>query len=369
MAVLSIALLFWSFCGAERRNWWQAVGIAVFLFLSVCLHFYSIVSFIVFGLIEALWSLLHRRLRLEIWAAFIVAGFASLSWLPLMEHLSLFNDDDVRSPEFYASTTLTHFVEHIAALFYQSKAFALFVFAAVALIAGTVMASILTPERTREANGNSPSEESDLQSILIVGIGLTAALPIGFVLALSVTHVFSARYALPTSIGCILLFVYALRKVPYRAFVSYLLLPLLCILPILHEPPPDLPSEALPLLKDLHAAGPIAVTDGNAFIELMGSADVAIRSRLVYLTRPNDVMDGDNSSQLLVKRLAATIRPDFSLEPTLTFLTQHREFICLIRLNSTTDGLAPWLIKRGYVSGIYGLSHGFILSKMTVGTT
>jgi len=368
MMVLSTALLLWSLCKAESRNWWQAASISLLLFSSVSLHFYGIIAFAIFAVIEAIWSFTHRHLRPEIWLAFIAAAAASTVWLPLMQHLAGFNNEDIKAPEFYGAPTLTHLTEHIQVLFYQSKAFSLFILSAVILIGSAYSAAAIFQPRDLGKPETSRAPNPIQQDILIIGIALTTALPIGFALALVVTHVFSPRYALMTSIGCILLFMIALRNIPYRNAVGGFLLIPLCVLPLLHEAPEDMSQEALRLIDNLQWPGPIAVTEGNLYMELMESADPATRSRLIYLTRPEGVTDDDSTSERLVKRVTDSMRPDFVSQAALSFMAQNHTFACLSRPSSPTDGLGVWMIKQGYVTGIFGFNYKMILSKMDVGT-
>jgi len=345
-ALLAVGLVLWSACGAHAGIW-RPAGLAAALFVSVSLHFYAVISFALFALMELLWSLAHRRLRPAIWIALGAGGISCGVWLPLIRRHAGFNANDSVSPEFYGAPTLGHLVEHAHALFIGANAFWLFVLAALLLIASAHVLARSIGKREQDI----PADRNGETDLLIIGAGLLAALPIGFAIAMSATHVFSARYALAATLGAAILFVLAIARTPYRAAVAYPLLILLCILPLMRGAPGDLSAAAAQLLKAHPARGPIVIGDGNFFMEMMEAADSDTRTRLVYLRRPAGVVDGDTSAQNQLMRLKNSFRPDLPVRDFDAFVRENRSFDLLARPGKATDALSAWLVDKGWIVG------------------
>jgi 4-amino-4-deoxy-L-arabinose transferase-like glycosyltransferase len=366
-ALLSAAVLVWSTCKEKSGNRWQAVTIALLLFASVSLHVYAIVAFAVFTLMEVLWSIGHRRLRLALWLAFAAAAAASVVWLPLILHLATFNSADTTAPDFYGAPTLSHLADHVVTLFLGAKPFRLFVLFALFLAGGAVNLAFAVENTSSFSQKNDEKKNEPL--IAIIGFGLFAALPISFLLAIFVTHVFSARYALAATMGAVLLFVLALRRVPYRRVVALIFLVVLCILPLLRAPGKDMPARALDLIKEARFNGPVVVGDGSLFIELMESAEPGLRSRLVYLSRPPEVTATDPSAEYQVMRLFTSFWPDLPVKEPLTFVAEHSPFLALCRPDRAPDALCPWFIAKGWVVGVSGLQPSLALLSVDASAT
>lgn len=357
IALLSVAVLIWSTCKPGDGTRWRAASIAFLLFACVSLHFYAILAFAIFALMEGLWSIAHRRFRPAIWLALAGAPVASLVWLPLMLHLAAYNSGDTAGQSFYGAPTLDHFADDVVALFLGLKAFALFVIAAIILIAAANVAAYIRQKAPCRSPAVINPNEAD---IAIIGFSLLAVLPLGFALALLATHVFSPRYALPSTIGAVLLFVLALRRVPYDRVISLALLAVLFVLPLLSSPPKDVSALALDLVRRA-PSGPIVVSDGLVFVELMESADLTMRSRFVHLRRPLGVSDGDGTVERQIERLHASFRPDLPIEDFSSFTEEHPSFTVLGRPGTSTDALSSWLIAKGWVAGVQGLRQDLAL--------
>ena len=356
VALGALAALLWSHASAGRRCRWQAAGLALLLFASISLHFYAVTTLGVFAVLEATWALRHKRLRWPIWLALAGTGIAAMVWLPLMLHLAAFNAGDTAAPAFYAAPTLDHLSDHAFGLFTGGKIGALALFATI-LLGGSAMAAASVCRAPRPA----ALETEGAAQIALVGFALVCALPIGFAFALLATHVFSARYALLATPGAILLMVLLLARLPHGARVGSALLPLLCLLPLLRPPPADTSRSALALLAAAPDAGPIAVGDGNLFLELMESADPRTRARLVYLSPTPGGDPGDTSAEHQLLRLKRAFRPDLPVFDPVTFRASTPAFQALWRPTKATDGLGPWLVANGQVAGIRGQNADVML--------
>lgn len=348
VAVLSTALLLWCDDGSARGRRWRPAAIALLLFASVSLHFYAVVNFAVFGLMEALRTAAFRAVRPAIWLAIGAGAGASAAWLPLMRQLARFNSGDTDGPEFYGAPTLQRLSEHAYTLLVGSQLFHVFILAAVLAAAAACVASFA-------ARPTAPPRrvpERQATEVAIMAAGLLSALPAGFALALAATGVFSARYALAASLGGILLLVLGLDRLPFRRAVGVALCALLSILPLLRGPTPDRVAEVLAALRTEAGTGPVVVSDGNLFMELMEGAEPAVRARLVHLARPPAVRDGDMSAEHQLQRLRASFRPDLPVLEPYGFMAAHPVFTQVCRPAQPTDAFCSWLVSRGWAQGV-----------------
>lgn len=368
VAVVSLAVLVWSMRKAENASWWQATALGFLLFACISIHFYALVIVAAFALLELLWSVSIRRIRPQIWCGFAAAAVASVVWLPLMLHLSKYNSGDTSASEFYGATTLSHLARDIFTLLVGSGAFVLFIFAALLVIGAAYVGSAIRRRPQPEPARVSSMGTQETQ-IALIGFALFATLPLAFALALGVTHVLTARYALPASLGAILLFVLALRKVPYHRTVSLLLLAVLCVLPLFREPPRDLAAEGLEVLRHAPSEGPIVVADNNLYVDLMGAAEPPLRSRLVFLTSPAGVVAGDTATEHQIVRLFESFRPDLAVKDASSFIADHPRFLALGRPGRATDGLSPWFIAKGWVRGFLSLHNDAALLEIDTGSS
>ena len=336
----------------------RAAGIALCLFASVSLHYYAVVTFAVFALLESLWSFAHRRVRAGMWIAFAAGAAPCALWLPLMRRHASLNSGDVNSPEFYAAPTLAKLSEHAQALFVGVTENWAFVLAAILVLTTAAVYARLVPPAQSD---RTEYGESDL---VIAGAGLIAALPIAFLLALTVTHAFSARYALSASLGAVLLATVAIHRAPYRTAVAYALIVLLCLMPFTRGLPPDFARAAKQILAQHPTTGPIVVGDADLFIELLEAADSETRARIVHLTRPAGVVDGNTASENQIMRLKASFRPDLPIFDFAAFTGERRDFVMLARPGWRNDALADYFVAKGWVSGALSMGQRISLLQM-----
>ena len=343
-AIEATILLLWS---GYRRGPWRPALIGLLLLACVSLHIYAIVAFAVFALMEGLVSLRSKAVRPAIWLAFAAAALASTVWLPLILHLAAFNSGDVASPDFYGAPTLQHLLEHFDALFRGTFLFGFVLLAALLLSAGAVAAASVTSGRPPAVR---PRGSAD---VAIMAAGLIASLPIGFLLAVFATHVFSARYALPATLGAILLLALALTRLPFPRVVGVSLCALLAVLPLLRGMPQSDAARAIAILGA--TPGPVVVSDSNLFLEMMENAPSALRDRLVHLTKPAGVVDGDTSADHQLARLVGSFRPDLPVVAPDAFMAAHARFAEICRPGRSTDALCAWFVAQGRVVGAVGV--------------
>lgn len=362
-ALTAGAAAIWN-AGGRLDDRLRAAGVGSALFACVCLHFYAVVGYAAFALMELLWSLRRRRVRPAMWMAFAASALACAAWAPLVRRLSAFNGDDTASPGFYAAPTLAHLAEHVRALFVGDSAFWIFILAAALLLAGAAAAAHVVGRQEAPR-----PEDSETCGLAIVGVGLLAYLPVGFALAVGVTHAFSARYALAATMGAVVLVALGVAHSPFRRGVAYALLAILCVLPLARGGPGDLSAAAMRLLQAHPSTGPIVIGDGNFYMEMMEAADPEVRARLVYLLRPDGVVDGDTSAEHQLLRLKKSFRPDLAVRDFASFVSEHPAFVLFARPGKATDGLSPWLVQEGWATGVASLQPALALMQARVPST
>jgi hypothetical protein len=80
LGCLAVALVCW-----QRANRWPGqVGLAISLALAACAHYYAPLAFVPFGLAEVASSVIRRRIRWGVWAAFVVGILPALAFAPLL---------------------------------------------------------------------------------------------------------------------------------------------------------------------------------------------------------------------------------------------------------------------------------------------
>lgn len=101
--LLAAALALWDRVEqAKARELPALAGIWAALAACVSLHFYGILAVATLGICEALWTLVHRRIRWLAWAALAAVGPVFLAWMPLARHLRTISAGDQAGPGFTA---------------------------------------------------------------------------------------------------------------------------------------------------------------------------------------------------------------------------------------------------------------------------
>lgn len=357
---ISAAALLWDGATDERRISWRAAGIGLALFIAVSLHFYAITDFALFAIMEGLWGYAYRKIRWPIWGAILAAACASALWLPLMLHLAGFNGADAASPAFYAAPTVGHLAEHVTSLLLGHLVFGLVVFAIIFFAAVAHAIANASNDLSRRQSSDA-TVSANSSNIIFMGVALLSALPVGFLLALFVTHAFSARYALPTTLGAILLLVVTLRRLPYHTIVATLLLAILGILPLIRGNPTVVSHQALELLHRTSPTGPIAVTEGGLFLELMASADPALQGRLVFVRQASPPTGVEMTADHQVMRLKNSFRPDLRVEDLSVLAQSYSPLTVLVRPSYKSDWLGSWLMNQNWVDGVNGFTGDIAL--------
>jgi Dolichyl-phosphate-mannose-protein mannosyltransferase len=80
LGCLALALVCWQ----RADRWLWQIGLAISLALAACAHYYAPLAFVPFGLAEVASSVMRRRIRWGVWAAFAVGILPALAFSPLL---------------------------------------------------------------------------------------------------------------------------------------------------------------------------------------------------------------------------------------------------------------------------------------------
>ena len=253
IAIEAIALLIWSGTPDEKAGPIRALAMAFCLAASISLHVYGVVGLFVFALMECLWSLAERRLRLPIWGAILLAGIVSFAWLPLIKHLATFNSGDTSAPQYYAKPTLDGFLNAVIGLSPLREV----LIASAGLVVGSVLIQAWRGWNERASYAPAGAVMRSMT------LALLAAFPLAFLFSLLVTHSFSLRYALPAALGSAFLVALCIRRCPNGRLVALLMVPVMCY-GLQHRPiAVDYTARFLALITSHPAADPVVVGEGG----------------------------------------------------------------------------------------------------------
>ncbi len=341
----AVAALLWTGLEEQRPVLWRVVVITGLLALAIALHFYAVLFVPCFALMELLWAISTRRVRIPVWAGLFIAGASSLAWLPLIRTLSHYNAGDSSSSDYYAKPTLGALSLVYAMDFIFDKKQTLFLVTVVCLI-GAVYAFGRVPRRFGFQSMTKDSLRWDAVNKLYSIAFATTLFPIiVFLFARVVTKTFNARYALIVCLGLSLLTACALSAIPaFRQVVAPALL-IACALIFIRSAQPGGGSETVALLKHATQPYPIVVAEGLQFFQLEESAPEPLKSRLVYVTAPAGATVPDPTNEHQVERWRP-IRPDLKIQDAGSFFAQNPHFYVL-HTEVSTDVLTGWLLKNG----------------------
>ena len=337
----------------------NALLLSAALFVCFSLHFYAFLTLGALMAMEAIQTVRLRQVRFAFWLAFLAAGIgAVLVWSPLAAHLAAFNSVDTQASSFYGLPTLENLCTYIFDLFFGARGNLILLLVAFCLISGSAVVF-------GSSHPASYDRDQETKTLTVIALALVTILPVGFVVAVTVTHVFSARYALGVIPGFAILMAIGVNRVSAPRTVCAGLFLTLCLLTTLRGPPPStsLSQQAMRLLRTT-PEGPVAIGDGWLFIVMYDQADPALRARLVYLTAPDGAQMGDSVNERQIERLK-TIFPDLPLTKTESFVASTSSFTHLCRPGIPADFTCGWLYAHQRDPKLLVLEPGMALFKFS----
>lgn len=342
----ALALFFWDGMDDRLRDLWRIVPLSLALALAASLHFYGVLFVPCVGLIELLWSAVHRRLRPAVWLGLLLAGLSCLIWLPLIHVLSRFNANDASSPGYYASPLFWRLTDVYSSSLIASRDQILLLTITICLAGAAYLFGppALRPGLNAEVSASDESHSEPPRNLFILSIGAAAFPIIVFLFALVVTKTFNVRYCFEGSLGLSCLVAWALSRISSLKTVVTAVMLAACVLMLKEVFPRDLPS--LTLVAKAANSEPIAVENGRTYFELEEAAPKDIASRLVFVTVPPGVINPDPTNENQVKRWG-NLRPDLKIMDLPTLLAQSPHF-CTLQMGDLGP-VNQWLISHGLV--------------------
>jgi hypothetical protein len=212
----------------------------------------------------------------------------------------------------------------------------------------TVGTGLLRKRFDPRARRSIPSEPAAGPSELHFVIIALAILPItAFAFSFFVTKSFSSRYMASAALLPAIVIPCVMDRLPWRrtAFLAHVAL-IVAILSLRTLAAGHPIADVLAVLEKAEPPLPIVVGEGMLYIELMEAAEPSMRSRLIYLTRPEGSISPDPTNENAIIRLAG-LRSDYQVEDANAFLGVHENFYALARPKKSTDTTTPLLAEKG----------------------
>ena len=343
VACFAVALVIWDVPVERTPSWRNATTMLVLLTIAVGMHFYAVLVAASVGLMELIWTAVHRRIRWLHIGAIGMACCSVLLWLPIMRHIAAFNLGDVDAPAYYARPMLSDLPD----VYYFLAARSAPVFLALLAVLCTGAAEYVLVRR--RGGGLLEPRKTGVDNLDII-VGVTCAIPVlVFVFSVVVTHTYNLRYVIAAALG---LSVLAARLVAMTRWSAAFSNFVVCIaigatLNVALAPATDDPlRRALALLERAPPHLPVVTGNGLRFLEMREGAGAAAAGRLFYLKSPAGTASPDPTNEHQVERWK-TIAPNLAVMDVAPFVAAHRRFV-LFRDASAVDLLPGLLAGRGY---------------------
>jgi hypothetical protein len=343
LACLALAVLLWDDLPARLHPLTAAtftrLGLIVLLIAAgFSFHLFFFFSVLSLGLIELLFEIRTRRFRLPVWIALLFGGLTGLCWLPLIRHFRQFTQGD-RGPLYAAAPRFHAFAVSLLTLSGQSLLF-LFLLALVCFLALAL--------RIKPSPASLCAKRTDLLPLWAIALSLTACPFLTFLAARLFSGIYTTRYALPGTLGFILLTCLAVHLIPLPA--KLITAPLVAsLVALLYLPLAVHPGQNANLHGVFEAATqpyPVALAEPLIFFakEEDRTLSPEQRARLIYLTLPPTFTFGDPTAERQVKRWKV-INPSLPVATLDSYLAAHRCFY-LYDTFQTDDDITRYLAEH-----------------------
>jgi ABC-type multidrug transport system fused ATPase/permease subunit len=350
---LTIAAVLWQRMD-ERR--FMTPLFAVSLAFAVACHTLAVVTILIFGLAELMWTYSSHRIRWGFWTACLFATVPFFLSLPL-----LLNFHRIVGNSFWSRTQWSW----LTATYYLYLSVGEYVLV-LAVLLGIVIGTSLLLALGNSGDAKSENNFSLPELVLVGGFVFYPALLVVLTRLLNAGYV--PRYGWPAIFGLILGFVYLFRS-SWAASVQ-LLIALLIVFASLSiydfpkassttrdtpwgfDPPSLTPNGMEERWMRLNAlcrdepSTPIVIADCHHYLEAVQYSPTELRERLVELFNPNNAIrlvgtaDGEREDRLLAQFIPLQV------EDLTSFESEHQEFI--LYSGGIFDWLTRYLIERRY---------------------
>jgi hypothetical protein len=272
LAFCGLALVAWQAATERSKRYLALPGLTLSMAAALLCHYYAVLLYLPLAGGEAVRVYRRRKIDWGIWAAF-AAGGATILW------------------RFSAVVGVVKGFKHTWAVPYPEQAIEFwesglqhassFLTLLLALLALSIIAARKNPD-------TAPSVVPPLADHELAAGVLFLAIPVAAVAgALLVTHMFAMRYALIALAGfAFLVPMVAAHMLGGRALPGFLLMAAVGVgfcYSSLEIPPSRNPFDGEPLLREALQQGPVAVPDGQLFLQMWHYAPEPLKSRLLFL--------------------------------------------------------------------------------------
>lgn len=327
------------------------------LISAVSSHYYSAVLLAVFGLAEAVLSVLKRSIAWGIWVGLLIAGASALAY----------------SPWIHAATAVTSAMWRGVATFWAepslgtvAAAYVVFGWPVLPALSGLSLAHLLWgAASSRKLTCRSHLEVHEL----ILVLSLCAYPLLTYAVGVFATGVFVLRYALPTVAGIAIATGLCLGRLPHPRATSAIVLTLTVfgftarIVGRAQAEPEALAAIRATLVRSPRMDLPIAIADPLDFAQLSYYADPAVRNRLLYLTDKSAARTiPDFMPDLMLPRLAMFYH--LELVPYVAFTRQRDAFFVFSSRSEAIQWLPARLKADGHQNTTIAEANGRSLNLM-----
>jgi hypothetical protein len=293
MGLFALTLFAWTEAARARRRAFHLSLLAFGLAASVWTHYYAAATIGVIEIGEVVRQAVQRKVDWRMWAAFGIAGLASL---PLVTLLPAATEQSRQFWTHANDTTLRDaywfLVQPLVLLFWNAWGA---IIGAVLLVSS---AFETRRRRSRATTGHADPPSSPAWHLPIhetVTFMLAAALPAVMLFTSDVSSApFTYRYALPGVVGIAVAMPLAVRFATPRGSVAELLICGMLLVPLgnalvvasSRRPAAPNPLEQRPILAGALTSGIVAASGSLTFLQLWYYATPAQRERFVYLADP-----------------------------------------------------------------------------------
>ncbi|ACI52311.1 conserved hypothetical protein [Gluconacetobacter diazotrophicus PA1 5] len=334
--LFSASLLVWSnVCDGnnDRKNLFL---LWVFLSLTLCTHFYGVVSIVVMALCETVWDLRTRRIRWPVWITLAATCPVGMAWIPWARHLQMLNAGDQNGPFYYAYPTFEKLWSYTV-LFVGGN----YVFPIIAV--SCLAASFLFP-----GSGDVPPENAQagrrVLGCIVLSVGCVPL--IVFCLARFLTGSFSARYMADFLTFDAVAIPFAIGWTRRATLFSMLMCPALACMIVLYSADDTMDLSSVRSLRAIPSGLPVVIGEGLLFIELQQKIYRPFSRHAVYLYGLENVPNVDRTNEHAIRYLHKVV-PWMRVSQFDDFLRDNHHFYVLSRNPATEDYVSPALRQRG----------------------
>ena len=338
MTCFALLCLIWTSDESDTPPWRNAVAITLVLWLDLSVHFYSVIFVPVLLLMEAVWTVEHRRIRWRYWLATAAGMGILLAWLPVIVPVYKATHGSSKSAGYYAKPNLMAMLLRVREIVVSPG---------IMLIVVGIGAAAGALYLWRRWKGQTVAvQERHTGGRLPLLAYASFAIPlVTFAFAVLVTGVFNERYVWACVLGVSATTACLLKRL--RLGPAWELAVLVFVVGLfardvrmVFKTPQTADSPVDALISGAPGDGPVVVPGSNWYW-IQGSPDARTRARATYVLAPPDAPDPDSEHG----RIAAawhTLRPELPITDAASFFATHPRFY-LLTVGDPGEGMTAYI--------------------------